>query len=169
MRDENRRPLSAETIELAKNILLNRCRERIRAYAYEDADLLRPQLERTDNLTHFLGRLELITRELSTQADVAQRIKLESVSGSIFADHINDLKMSNGGSIYDVLTGKVGLPYETRDLQFDLMHDRSKFDALLTDLNIGDFNAFVGNEFFHEYMQNYFRAARKLAAAGGDE
>ena len=161
--------LSAETIELAKKILLDHCRDRIRIYVQEDVNKLRPQLERTDNLTHFFGRLEIITRDAKTQAAVAQQIKQESAVGSTFYDHINNLKMSNGGSIYDVLTGEFELPYKDRALQSEMMSDRKKFEALLIELGINDFDAFIADEFFHEYMKNYFRAARKLAAEGGDD
>ena len=156
--------LSPMTIEIAKKILLNHCLEQIRIYAYEDAEKLRPQLRHFGNLTHFFSRLDGIIRDERDPDPIRARLELEIRDGSLFKKHIRNLKMSNGSSISDVLTGAAPLPYDERDLQSDLMRDRKTFDALLTELDIDDFKEFLRAEFFREYMQNYFRFARKLAA-----
>ena len=166
---DTRVELSKATVERAKKILLNHCLEQIRIYAHEDADELRPQLKHFGNLTHFFGRLDGIIRDTSEPSALAQRLELEIRDGSLFEEHIKNIKMSNGSAIFDVLKGAAPLPYKDRDLRSDLMSDRPKFDALLKELGIDDFNGFIRAEFFREYMQNYFRFARKLAADGGDE
>ncbi|MBR1580372.1 MAG: hypothetical protein IJ668_07735 [Selenomonadaceae bacterium] len=159
--------LSKDTIERAKRILINHCLEQIRVYAHEDAERLHDRLKHFGNLTHFFGRLEGIAHYEPSPEAVANRIELEM--RGLFRDHIKALKMSGDASIYDVLTGKTAPPYRSRDLKSDLMSDGGKFDALMNELGIKDFDELMSERFFMEYMQNYFRAARKFAAAGGDE
>ena len=139
-RPSKRKPveLSQLTLDIKKKILRKRFLEQSRIYALKDAELLRPQLRHFGNLTHFFGRLDAIIRNNPAPAAVKERLDIEIRDGSLFEDHIKNIKMSNGSSIFDVLTGAAPLPYED------------------------------GNIIFSEYMQTYFRFARKLAAEGGD-
>ena len=77
--------------------------------------------------------------------------------------------MANDQKFFDVLTGNAPLPYESRDLKKDLVHDDEKRKALFKDIPFD--KAKYADEFCFEYLRNYFRAARKAAATakgGGD-
>ena len=144
---------SAETIDLAKKILMSRVLEQIRIYANEDAEKLRPQLRR-GNFTHFFSRLNgLISAE-----NFKQQLELEIRDGSLFQAHLKNLQMSNGQKFYDALLGEADLPYKSRNLAADLGDFSAVLDAL--EIKIADFD----KKIYHEYLRNYFRFARKIAS-----
>ena len=151
--------LSKETIRLAKEILINRCLEQIRLDAHKDAKQLSGQLKHIGNLTHFFGRLDGLVRSAKSSAELANRIEEEMRDGSLFEQHIKDIKMSDGKSIFDVLTRKVEFRIETPKLPSELLNE----------LRIKEFDASEQEKFFLEYMRNYFRFARKFAAAEGSD
>ena len=64
------------------------------------------------------------------------------------------MRMSNGQSIFDVLGGKVELPYQNPELPSEL----------LKELRSEKFFERNRERFFFEYMRNYSRFARKFAA-----
>ena len=75
--------------------------------------------------------------------------------------------MMNGQSIYDVMMNDADFPRKIDELKNDLKN----FSNLIDELEIKDFK-FVENKFYGEYLQNYFRTARKFAAGmkgGGDD
>ena len=154
---------SEKTIEIAKKILLSRCLEQVRIYAYSDAKNLKI---RGENLTHFFSRLDSILNSFNSSADIQKsfqlQLKNEIRGGSLFETNLKNLRMVNGQSFFDVLTGSAELPRSTEDLKKDL-----NFGNLFEELGI-NFD-FVQEKFFAEYLKNYFRFARKLSTKGGDE
>lgn len=154
---------SSDTIKIAKKILLSRCLEQVRIYAYADAKNLKL---RGENLTHFFSRLDSILNSFENSADIQKNFQLQLKSeirgGSLFETNLKNLRMVNGQSFFDVLTGRAELPRSVEDLKKDL-----NFGNLFEELGI-NFD-FVQEKFFAEYLKNYFRFARKFAAKGGDE
>lgn len=154
---------SEETIEIAEKIFRAHCLEQIRIYAYEDAEKLKLHGE---NLTHFFSRLDSILSSSNFSDDVQKnfqtQLKSEIRGGSLFETNLRDLRMANGQTFFDVLTGNADFPRSVEDLKKDL-----KFENLLDELGMN--LDFVQKKFFAEYLQNYFRFARKLSAKGGDE
>ena len=154
---------SKKTLEIAKKILLERCLEQVRIYAYDDAEKLKLHGE---HLTHFFVRLDSILSSFDNSADVQKnfqlQIKSEIRSGSLFETNLKNLRMANGQSFFDVLTGSADFPRSIEDLKNDL-----NFGNLLDELEIN--LDFVQEKFFVEYLKNYFRFARKLSAKGGED
>ena len=154
---------SKKTIEIAEKIFWEHCLKQIRIYAYQDAEKLKL---RGENLTHFFSRLGSILSTSKFSDDVQKnfqtQLKSEIRGGSLFETNLKDLRMTNGQTFFDVLTGEENIPRSVEDLKRDL-----KFGDLLDEL--GTNLDFVKKKFFAEYLQNYFRFARKLSAKGGDE
>ncbi|MBQ7628877.1 MAG: hypothetical protein IJS81_01485 [Selenomonadaceae bacterium] len=150
--------LSPMTIEIAQKILLERYLEQLRIYANEDAEKLRPQLSR-GNYTHFFSRLDNILSSVgkkNIRENFKIQLEIEIRGGSLFDDHLKNIRMANGQKFYDVLVaGSAKLPYEERDF---------KTDSELIELISFDAKKYA-DDFCLEYLQNYFRVARKLAAS----
>lgn len=158
---------SAETIVVAKKILKSRLLEQTRLYAHEDANKLRPQLQR-GNMTHFFTRLDSILANAdkkNLRENFLAQPDLELRAGSLFEEHLKKLRMANGQRFYDVFTGQANFPHEVGDAFRDtkISEVRGVIDFTEKD--------FTDDEFLAEYLTNYFRFARKLAAAskGGDD
>ncbi|MBE8953021.1 MAG: hypothetical protein SR1Q7_07750 [Quinella sp. 1Q7] len=158
---------SAETIAVAKKILKSRLLEQTRLYAHEDADKLRPQLQR-GNMTHFFTRLDVIfanAGKKNLRENFRTQLELELREGSLFEEHLKNFYMANGQRFYDVFTGQANFPHEVGDAFRDtkISEVRGVIDFTEKD--------FTDDEFLAEYLTNYFRFARKLAAAskGGDD
>lgn len=154
--------LSLETITRAKKILKARLLEQVRLYAHEDAEKLRLQ----DNMTHFFSRLDVIlsnTAKKNLRENFKKQLAAEIRGGSLFEEHLKKLEMANGQKFFDVFTGNATLPHEVRDLMKD--------STLAPAINEIKFTAedFSDDEFFSEYLTNFFRFARKLAASKGGE
>lgn len=158
---------SAETIAVAKKILKSRLLEQTRLYAHEDAVKLRPQLQR-GNMTHFFTRLDAILANAdkkNLRENFLAQPDLELREGSLFEEHLKNFYMANGQRFYDVFTGRANFPHEVGDAFRDtkISEVRGVIDFTEKD--------FTDDEFLAEYLTNYFRFARKLAAAskGGDD
>lgn len=162
---------SAQTITIAKNILLEKYLEQLRILAQEDANKLTSQLQR-GNFTHFFSRLNNILasvekryakynfKEAYVVYNFKETIKAESKDGTLFQDNLKKFYVGNH-KLYDILTGNVPLPYE---LEFFLNEENHKICAEI-DFKESDYI----EKFQLEYLQNFFRAARKIAALkGGD-
>lgn len=160
---EKPKTFSEVTLKTAKKILLAHCLEQIRIYAYDDAEKLKLCGE---HLTHFFSRLDTILSNSNFSDDVQKnfqmQLKSEIRNGSLFESNLKNLRMINGQSFFDVLTGEKNIPHSIDDLKKDF-----DFGNLLDELGI-NLN-FVQEKFFAEYLKNYFRFARKLSAKGGDE
>ena len=151
--------------------MLEKYLERLRIYAHEDAVALTPQLQR-GNFTSFFSRLlEIFStvekkyakynfKESYFVYNFKETVKAESKDGTLFQDNLKKIYVGNH-KLYDILTGNAPLPYE---LEFFLNEENPKICS-----EIG-FNEFDYIEKFQlEYLQNFFRAARKIAALkGGD-
>lgn len=164
----NREPAKPEkffemTLKTAEKIFLAHCLEQIRIYAYDDAEKLKL---RGEHLTHFFSRMDSILSNANSSDDVQKsfqtQIKSEIRGGSLFETNLKDLRMTNGQTFFDVLTGNADFPRSVEDLKEDL-----KFGDLLEELGIN--LDFMRKKLFAEYLQNYFRFARKLSAKGGDD
>ena len=146
------------TIEIAQKILLERYLEQLRIYANEDAEKLSQQLSR-GNYTHFFSRLDNILSSVgkkNIRENFKIQLEIEIRGGSLFDDHLKNIRMANGQKFYDVLVaGSAKLPYEERDF---------KTDSELLKLISFDAKKYA-DDFCLEYLQNYFRVARKLAAS----
>ena len=155
---------SAKTISLAKKILTAHLSERVRLFAYEDAKKLETQLRR-GNFTHFFTRLGGILSSAGNQnvrENFKAQLEAEIRGGSSFEDHLNNFYMTNGKKFIDVFTGKAELPRKVRDLMNTPALSQVKDVIAFTEKDFSD------DAFFAEYLTNYFRFARKLAA-GGDK
>lgn len=157
---------SSETITVAKKILKSRLREQVRLYAHEDAEKLRPQL-RSDNMTHFFARLNVILANAgkkNLRETFRAQLKLELRTGSLFKEHLKKFFMANDERFYDVFTGQANFPHEISDAFND-----TKISAVRDVIDFTE-DDFTDDEFLSEYLTNYFRFARALAAAtkGGD-
>lgn len=153
-----------KTKTLAKKILRERLLAQIRLYAIEDAK----ELKLSGNLTHFFSRLDAILASSKTREIFQQQIKDAAKDGSLFSDHLKNLRMTNGQSFFDAFTGDKPLPYETRVSGKEFSGGDKKLSELLAELEINKLE--IGSEFYFEYLRSYFRFARKQAAAtkGGD-
>ena len=152
---------SAETITLAKKILTANLLEQVRLYAHEDAEDLRNQLRWRGNMTHFFARLDGLLASVdkkNLRGNFKTRLALEIRGGSQFEEHLKKLYMANGQKFFDVFTGKAQLPHEIRDL-----FNNSDLAKVRGDIDFGE-EDFSDDEFFAEYLKNYFRFARKIAA-----
>ena len=157
--------LSAATIELAKKILTARLLEQVRLNAFDDAKKLKTQLER-GNFTHFFTRLGGILSTVGKQnvrEKFKARLELELRGGSLFEDHLQNFYMANGQKFFDVLTGAAPFPLK--------VHDLTNAVGLVQLKGVIDFDDedFSTDEIYSEYLTNYFRFARKLAAASGGD
>ena len=158
---------SKQTIQLAKKILQARLLETVRVYAHEDAEDLRKQLRRRGNMTHFFSRLDTMSASLdkkNLRQNFAARLTEEIRDGSQFQEHLKNLYMANGQKFFDVLTGHAPLPHEIHDLLKESGFEKIRDEIKFTEEDFSD------DEFFSEYLTNYFRFARKIAAAskGGE-
>ena len=155
---------SGETVELAKKILLNKVLAQVRVEAIEDAQDLRRQLKR-GNFTHFFSRLDGILANAgreNVREKFQERLAAEIRTGTLFDDHLKNIRMTNGQSFFDAFSGHAELPYESRDLE-------KNFAAVKEALGIAALN--FDDEIYFEYLQKYFRFARKVAAEakGGED
>ena len=153
---------SAQTIELAKKILKAHLLEQVRIYAHEDADKLKPQLKLRGGMTHFFSRLDGLLASVdknNLRENFKARLESELRGGSLFEEHLKNLYMANGQKFFDVFSGLAPLPHEVGDVL-----KNSELEKVRGEI---DFNAkdFSDDEFFAEYLKNYFRFARKNSAA----
>lgn len=159
---------SDETIVLVKKILTDQLLEQVRIQAYEDAKKLEVQLKR-GNFTHFFTRLSGILSTVgkeNVRENFKARIELELRGGSLFEDYLQNLYMSNGQKFFNVLVKQAPLPIDSRSISNTL--ETEKIQTLFNELNLlpEDFSRDI---IYLEYLTNYFRFARKLAAdTGGD-
>lgn len=166
-KDEPTRPenFSPETLALAKKILTNYLLEQARLDAYEDAEKLRPQLWR-GNMTHFFTRLGGILSsvgKVNVRKNFNARLEIELRGGSLFEEHLKKLEMAHGQKFFDVFTGKADYPRNIRGLLNDSALEQLKGVIDFSDADFSD------DEFIAEYLTNYFRSARKIAASSGGE
>ena len=137
-------------------------------------------------MTHFFSRLDGILSDVQGDKDIKnsfqQHLKDEIRDGTLFDDYLKKIRTVNSRTLYDILTGEAELPYKKRDIIEDLtggkykdadkmQKDKQKFEELLkkVDINILEDK---DDKFYLEYLQNYFRFARKIAAdekGGADE
>lgn len=156
-----------QTLAIAKKILRDRLLEQVRIYANEDAENLRSQLQ-YGKFTHFFTRLENIlatTNKKNLRQNFHKEIDAASKDGSQFQDNLKNL-YAGKQNLFDIFTEKAKLPYENRDLTKDIGEN---LDALFAEI---DFKfAELDDKICFEYLQNYFRMARKIAAnsKGGDD
>ena len=160
---------SDETVTVAKKILTDHLLEQVRIYAYEDAKKLGTQLKR-GNFTHFFTRLDGILSGIGKQnirENFKASLELELRGGSLFEEHLKNLSMSNGQKFFDVFTGQAPLPIDSRKISDD--RNKEKIEQLFKELKLSP-EDFSKDAIYLEYLTNYFRFARKLAAAtGGDD
>lgn len=153
---------STSTLEIARNILLEKYLEQLRILAQADANKLTSQLN-GGNFTHFFSRLNNLLSTVgnkNVRQKFTEKISAESKDGTLFKDNLNKIYMGNQ-KLSDVLTEKAKLPYEGQKI---LAGDTEKLFG-----EIGFNEKEYGDRFCFEYLQNYFRAARKIAALkGGD-
>ena len=156
------------TIALVKKILTEQLLDQVRLYAYKDAKKLEPQLKR-GNFTHFFTRLSGMFSTVDKQ-DVREnfksRLELELRGGSLFEEYLQNFYMANGQKFFDVLVGQAPLPIDSRSVanEFKTPKIQTLFDEL--NLSVEDFSK---DAIYAEYLTNYFRFARKLAAASGGD
>lgn len=150
------------TKKFAKNILLEKYLEQLRIYAHEDATALTEQLQR-GNFTHFFSRLNEILSSVGTEnvrANFKEKLKAEIKDGTLFQDNLKKIYVNNQ-KLYDILTGSAKLSYEEKNILG--IDKRNLFDE------IGFDESSYKDKFCLEYMKNFFRSARKIAAMkGGD-
>lgn len=156
---------SAETITLAKKILTAHLLEQVRLYAYDDAEKLRSQLKR-GNYTHFFTRLGGILSSVgkeNVRENFKLQLEIEIRGGSRFEEHLKKFEMANGQKFFDVFTGNAEFPRK--------VHDLMNTSALVQLKGVIDFSDedFSEDEFLTEYLTNYFRSARKIAASSGGD
>lgn len=150
---------STKTIDIAKKILKSRLLEQTRIFAHDDAENLRSQLQR-GNMTHFFTRLDVMLANVdkkNLRANLQTQLELELRAGSLFEEHLKNFYMGKQ-RFYDVLTGQADFPRKIADL-FDS-------DKISEVRDVIGFKAedFTDDEFLKEYLTNYFRFARKIAA-----
>ena len=153
--------LSIETVNLAKKILRERLFEQVRLYAYKDAGELRKQMKLRSNMTHFFSRLGALLENVdkkNIRENFKARLNLEVRAGSQFEAHLENLYMANGKKFSDVFIKNSSLPRKVQDVR-----DDSKLKDVRADINFKE-EDFSDDEFFLEYVRNYFRFARKIAS-----
>ena len=154
---------SRDTKTLAKKILIGRFLDQVRIYANDDAQKL--QLH-GGNFTHFFSRLESIlmrTNKNKFLENFKANIEIEKRNVSLFKDHLEHLYMYGNQSLNDVFTGQAELPYKKRNLKADVVGEDKELSTLLDALEFKDFD----NDCDFEYLNAYFRFARKKASGGG--
>lgn len=145
---------------MRKKFLTARLAEQVRLYAHKDAKDLRPQLK-FGNMTHFFSRLSGILSSVDKEnirENFKTQLELEIRGGSQFEEHLKTLFMTNGQKFFDVFTGKGQFPRKVHDL--------------INEPGLAEVGSVIGfsekdfsdDEFFSEYLKNYFRSARKYAA-----
>ena len=154
---------SDATISRAKKILKAHLLEQVRLYAHADADTLRPQLRR-ENFTHFFTRLDKILSVVDKK-NLRENFKIQLESelrdGSLFKDHLKSIHMTNGQKLYDVLTCLADFPRDVRSLMDGKQIKKFRGEIAFDEKDFSD------DDFFYEYLKNYFRFARKIAADEG--
>lgn len=153
--------LSPETIDLAKKILRARLAEQVRIYAYEDAAKLGSQPALRGNMTHFFSRLDAMLSNLpeeNLRANFGLQLAWEVRPGSQFEEHLENLYMANRKKFAAVLLKGAPLPHELNDLWKEKSLDKAR---TVIDFKREDFS---DDDFYREYLKNYFRFARKIAA-----
>ena len=158
-------PFSDATVALAKKILKTYLLEQVRIDAYEDAEKLRTQLQR-GNMTHFFTRLGGILSSVgknNVRENFKARLELEIRGGSRFEEHLKKFEMANGQKFFDVFTGRADFPRNVHDLISETATGQLKGV-----IDFGD-DDFSDDAFITEYLTNYFRSARKIAASSGGE
>ena len=132
-------------------------------------------------MTHFFSRLERLIKSVQNEKNIQEAfqnlIKSETKTGTLFDEYLKKNRMANGKTFYDVLTDSTELPYKkfykNRDIIEDIIcskhkepekaeNDRKTFEELLKKLDVNIDN--YSDNFYFEYLQNYFRFARKIAA-----
>ena len=160
---DKQKTFSNFTKDIAKNILLGKYLEQLRIFANEDAAALTPQLQR-GNFTHFFSRLHEILSNVgktNVRKNFGEKITAESKNGTLFQDNLKKIYVGTQ-KLYDVLTGNDLLPYEGKNF----LNDDNKKVFSLIGFNESDYK----DRFCLEYLQNFLRAARKIAALkGGDD
>ena len=139
--------------------------EQVRLYAHEDAEKLRTQLNQRGNMTHFFSRLDRILSNVDRKNlfdNFKTQLENEIRDGSSFEGHLKNLSMANGQKFYDVFTGQAKFP---RDIQ-TLLEDSEQVKKIRGEIDLTE-KDFSADEFFYEYLTNYFRFARKIAADEG--
>lgn len=153
------------TKKIAAKILLEKILEQVRLYAHEDAEKLRPQLSR-GNYTHFFSRLDTILSSVgksNVRENFKAQLEIEIRGGSLFDDNLKKIRMSNGQLHFDALKGKSALPIESRDLKKDFVGDSSKLINLFKEISFDE--KIFDDAICFEYLQNYFRFARKISSS----
>ena len=167
----SRPEFSDYTTKLAKKILKAHLLERIRIFAQEDAKKLGNQLQR-DNVTHFFTRLDGIlanSGKENVRKSFKEQLQIEVRKGSRFEDHLENFRMANNHTnnhkFAEVFMRNGKFPRAVGDLL-----NEPEIAAVKGVIDFGD-KDFSDDEFFLEYLKNYFRFARKLAATskGGDK
>ena len=165
--DEPSQPkFSDDTIKLAKKILAARLLEQVRIYAHEDAKKLGMQLER-GNMAHFFTRLGKILSAVgkeNVRENFRARLELEIRPHSQFEKHLDTLRMSNNRKFLEVLTCQAPLPVDSRSMSDEL--DLKKIRPLIDKLKL-PLEDLSKDKIHWEYLTNYFRFARKIAASKG--
>lgn len=157
---EKPKTFSEKTIEIVKKILLSRFLEQVRIYAHEDAEKLKSKIQ-SGNMTHFFSRLDAILNAAATFENFQNLLEAELRDGTLFETHLKNLRMANGQTFFDVLTGKADFPRKIDEIKIALT--ANKFDGeknisdLLNELEINF--KFAENKFYLEYLQNYFKFA----------
>lgn len=131
--------------------------EQVRIQAYEDAKKLSVQLKR-GNFTHFFTRLDGILSTAgkeNVRENFKARLESEIRGGSLFY-------MANGQKFFKVLVEQAPLPIDSLNISNELA------PTLLDELNLSRAD-FSKDSIYLEYLTNYFRFARKLAAASGGD
>lgn len=158
---------SDETITLVKKILMEQLLEQVRIYAYEDAKNLETQLKH-GNFTHFFTRLNRILSAVgkkNVRENFKERLERELSFGNL-EDHLRNLSMANKQKFFHVLVEQAPLPIDSRIMSNEL--NTTKIKTLFDELNLSN-EDFSKDAIYLEYLTNYFRFARKLAAASGDD
>lgn len=161
---------SDKTLDLAKKILTAQLLEQVRIWAHEDAEKLRPKIE-GGNLTHFFARLDGILSRVgkeNVRNNFAAQLNTELAKGNkLFKEHLNELSMANDKKFLVVLTAHEPLPVDSRSMTEELDLQRLR-TTLFKDLNFSE-NDLPKDAKHWEYLTNYFRFARKIAASKGGE
>ena len=155
---------SVDTIALAKKILTAHLLEQVRLYAHEDAEKLRPQLS-SGNMPHFFARLDKILSNVdkkNLRENFKAQLESELRDGSRFKDHLKNFHMPNGRSFFDVFTCVADFPRDVKTLTENVR----QIKKVRGDIDFGE-KDFSADDFLAEYLKNYFRFARKLAADEG--
>ncbi len=142
------------TIELAKKILKAHLLEQVRIYANEDSDKLCGQLRLRGGMTHFFSRLDGLLASCdkkNLRENFKARLESELRGGSQFEEHLKNLYMANEQKFFDVFSGLAPLPREVQDVLKDSGLEKVRGDIDFTEKDFSD------DEFFAEYLTNYFR------------